>query len=229
MNKQNILHVWIRDGIGSNSEKRFNKRMACCLHGDAKNMRKSLKIASVATVLFLALGIVVLAYANSQNTLNASYDEQWQSRMQNMQTFLESNNYTIPEDCTMHGHMRHMPQGQANGFPWTERFLENATLSTVQGTVVSEFKGMLILNTDAGQVRVLLPKEWAVDNEVVGRASLFNGTFASAGQNVTVKVLESELFSNANFSLNVMMGYEAINATGTHAYAVLPFNIQPSS
>jgi hypothetical protein len=63
----------------------------------------------------------------------------------------------------------------------------------------------------------------------MGRAALFNGTFAGSGQNVTVKVLESKVFSNANFSLNVMMGYEAINATGTHAYAVLPFNIQPHS
>jgi hypothetical protein len=122
-----------------------------------------------------------------------------------------------------------MPQGRANGFPWAERFLENATLSTVQGTVVSEVKGILILNTDAGQVRILLPKGWTVGNEVMGRAALFNGTFAGSGQNVTVKVLESKVFSNANFSLNVMMGYEAINATGTHAYAVLPFNIQPHS
>jgi hypothetical protein len=74
----------------------------------------------------------------------------------------------------------------------------------------------------------LLPKDWTVDNEVVGRAALFNGTFTSQGQDVTVKVLESNVFSNANFSINVMMGYEAINASSTHAYAVLPFNIQPN-
>jgi hypothetical protein len=58
---------------------------------------------------------------------------------------------------------------------------------------------------------------------------LFNGTFASEGQNVTVKVLESDVFTNASFSLNTMLGYEVINATSIHAYAVLPFNIQPSS
>jgi hypothetical protein len=186
-------------------------------------MRKSLKIASVAAVLLLAFGAVVFVYASSQNALKANYDERQQIAMQNMQTYFDSNNCTLPD------HIRCMPQGRANGFPWTERFLENATLSTVQGTVVSEVKGMLILNTDTGQIRVLLPKDWTVGNEVVGRATLFNGTFASSGQNVTVKVLKSEVFSNVNFSINVMMGYEAINATGTHAYAVLPFNIQPSS
>ena len=186
-------------------------------------MRKSLKIATVAAVLFLALGAVVFVYASSQNALKANYDERQQIAMQNMQTYFDSNNCTLPD------HIRCMPQGRANGFPWTERFLENATLSTVQGTVVSEVKGMLILNTDTGQIRVLLPKDWTVRNEVVGRATLFNGTFASSRQNVTVKVLKSEVFSNVYFSINVMMGYEAINATGTHAYAVLPFNIQPSS
>jgi RNase P/RNase MRP subunit p29 len=150
--------------------------------------------------------------------------------IQNMQTFFESHNYTLPDNVTMPwGHMRRMPQMRANGLQWTEGLLQNATLSTVQGTVVSEVKGMLVLDTGSGEVRVLLPKDWTLDNEVVGRASLFNGTFASPGQTVTVKVLESDVFSNANFSINIMIGYEAINATATHAYAVLPFNIQPNS
>jgi predicted transglutaminase-like protease len=75
----------------------------------------------------------------------------------------------------------------------------------------------------------MLPEDWTVGNDVVGRTSLFNSNFANLGQNVTVKVLENELFSNASFNINTMLGYEVINATDTHAYAVLPFNIQPSS
>lgn len=184
-------------------------------------MRKSLKIAAVAAVVLLALGAAVLVYANS-NSSNASDDEQ-QTGIQNMETFLESHNYTMPNCMKRMGHMR------GNGLQWFERLSENATLSTVQGTVISVVRGMLILDTGAGQVRVLLPKEWSVNHEVIGRAELFNGTFADPGQNVTVKVLESDVFSNANFSINIMIGYEAINATGTHAYAVLPFNIQPNS
>ena len=185
-------------------------------------MRKSLKIAAVAAVVFLALGAVVFVYASSQNSFKANDDEQ-QMGMQNMQTFFGSN------DSTTFGHMKCGPQMQANDLQWAKGLLENATLSTVQGNVVSEFKGMLILDTGTGQIRVLLPKAWSVDNEVIGRAKLFNGTFASQGQSVTVKVLESEVFDNANFSINEMLGYEAINATGTQAYAVLPFNIQPAS
>jgi predicted RNA-binding protein with EMAP domain len=193
-------------------------------------MRGSLKIAAAGTVLLLALGAIVFVYANAQNTAVANA-EQERTILQYMQTYAESNNNTLckPDNGAMMGHMNSMRHMEQNKFQWSEQFLENATLSTVQGTVVSQVKGMLILNTDTGQVRILLPREWTVGNEVVNSATLFNGTFASAGQDVTIKVIQSTTFSNANFSLTVMMGYEAINATDTHAYAILPFNITPSS
>jgi hypothetical protein len=38
-----------------------------------------------------------------------------------------------------------------------------------------------------------------------------------------------EIFESPSFSINVMVGYEITNATGTTAYAELPFNIVPSS
>lgn len=193
-------------------------------------MKKSLKMATVAVVALLALGAVAFVYASSLNGFNANNtDEQKQMDMQNMRSFFMTDNITLPDNVTMPCHMRRGPQMHANGLQLGRNFLENATISTVQGTVVSEYKDMLILNTDAGQVRVLLPKEWSVNNDIISRGELFNGTFASSGQNVTIKVLESDVFSNASFSINVMIGYEAINATSTHAYAVLPFNITPHS
>jgi hypothetical protein len=192
-------------------------------------MRKNLKIVTAAAVLFIAVGAIVLVYANAQNALNANGDQQ--TTMQNMQTFFESNNQTFCgwDNRTMRGHMRGMPQMQENGLQSITSFFENGTLSTVQGSVVSEFRGMLILDTGSSELRVLLPQAWSVDNEVVGRVKLFNGTFASPGQTVTIKVLENNVFSNENFNINMMLAYEAINATSTHAYAVLPFNIQPAS
>jgi hypothetical protein len=191
-------------------------------------MRKSLKIAAVATVLLLVLGVAVFVYASSQNSLSANADTQTVPYMRSMWTS-GSDNSVLPDNVTPPCFMGRMPGMRRNGFGGFGGFLQNATLSTVEGTVVSEVRGILILNTASGEVRVMLPKEWTVGNEVIGRASLFNGTFASSGQSVTVKVLESNVFSNASFSLNEMLGYEAVNATSTHAYAVLPFNIQPSS
>jgi hypothetical protein len=194
-----------------------------------KTLRKSLKIATLVTVALLALGAAAYVYACSQNGATANANEQWMG-MQNMRAFFWPKNITLPNNVTMPwGRMVRMPQMRVNGLPVTERLLQNGTLSSVNGTVVSEVRGMLVLDASTGQIRVLLPKDWTVGNEVVDRAKLFNSTFASAGQGVTVKVLETDVFSNANFSVNVMMGYEVINATGTHAYAVLPFNIQPKS
>jgi hypothetical protein len=178
-------------------------------------MRKSLKIAAAVTMLFAAFGAIVLAYATSQNA-SAPYG-------QNTSTHTVDNATNVLQYC------KHM--GMNGAHPWAKRFLENATITTINGTVVSEFKGMLILNTGSGEVRILMPQYWSVNNEVVGRSKLLNSTysFSGPGENITATVLESRLFSNMSFSIGVMVGYEITNATGTDAYAVLPFNIVPNS
>ena len=186
-----------------------------------KKMRKSLKIATVAVVLFLGIAATVLLFTNSQNVL--ATDDAQQTTLSNMQTYFDQNNETGP--C----HMRGGFGMRTGGFGAMTGLFENATLSTVEGSVVSVTRGMLILNTASGQVRVMVPQEWTLDNAVVSRSELFNGTFVSAGQTLTAKVLKADIFSNASFSANVMLAYEAVNGTGTHAYAVLPFNIEPAS
>lgn len=188
-------------------------------------MRKSLKIAAVATALFLVLGAATFVYAAM---LNGSGNDEQQTNMQNIQGFLNSNNITLPNGMNWPCRMNRRGQMFGNGLPLGSFLSENTTLSTVEGSVVSQLRGILILDTGSGQVRVLIPNAWTLGNDVVSRAELFNGTFASTGQTLTVNVLESTLFSNTNFSVNMMLGYEATNATGTHAYAVLPFNIQPT-
>jgi len=191
-------------------------------------MRKTLKIAAVAAVAMLALGVMALVYACSQNVTPANASEaqieKWSPR-----GFFYSGNATSLNNLTMPCPMGHLPRMGRNNFGWNARLLENATNSTITGTVVAEAKGMLVLDISSGQIRVSLPQEWTVGGSVVNRTSLFDGTFASQGQTVTLYVLESTLAKNTSFSINTMLGYEAINVTGTHAYAVLPFNIQPNS
>ena len=192
-------------------------------------MRKNLKIVSAAVVLLLALSAIALVYAGIQS--GSTLANAQQTGNQDMQTFFDSNNLTLPSNATWPGHMGrcHDQQMMGDGPQLVQMLSENATLSTVEGTVVSQSGRILILDTGSSQVRVMIPNEWTVGNEVINSAALFNGTFVSSGQTLTVNVLKSDLFSNANFSVNVMLGYEAVNATGTHAYAVLPFNIQPAS
>jgi len=188
-----------------------------------------LKITALATVILIALGAVAYAYAFSQDGTTASSIDQ-QTSIGNMQSYFAANNITHPDNVTIpRCHEGRMPQMRENDFAFSYAFLQNATLSSVNGTIVTTTQGLLILDTNSGQIKISLPTEWTVGNDVVARTSLFNGTFASPGQSVTIDVLESNVFSNSNFTINMMMGYEAINATGTTAYAVLPFNIQPTS
>ena len=191
------------------------------------NMKKSLKIAAVTATVLLALTAVVYVYACSRSGYDTSGDQQ-QTSTQGTEPFIQ--NY-LTSSCTnvTAGQLKGMWKMPGNRLKAIYYFLQNATISTVKGTIASEFKGMLILETNSSEVRILLPKDWSVGNDVIDRATLFNGTFATSGANVTISVLESEVFSNANFSINVMIGYEVTNATGTQAYAVLPFNIQPHS
>ena len=161
-----------------------------------------LEVASVAVVLFLALSAIAFVYAGMQNSL-ALADEQ-QTGNQDMQTFFDSNNVTLPSNGAWQCHMErgHGRQMMGDGLQFVQLLSENATLSTVQGTIVSQSGDVLILDTGSGQVRVMIPSEWTVGSEVVSGAALFNGTFANSGQTLTVDVLKSDLFSNANFSVN---------------------------
>lgn len=114
-------------------------------------------------------------------------------------------------------------------YPKLELFKEliaNATPIEINGTVVALIKDMLVLDTDEGHVRIHLPPVWTINYEVMQTEELFNNTFSSIGQNVTVKALKAVLFENEGLSINIIMGYEIINAESVHAYAVLPFNIE---
>ena len=103
------------------------------------------------------------------------------------------------------------------GPQFSGEFLQNATLASVSGSVVTETRGLLLLDTSSGQVSIQIPNEWNIGSQVVSGATLFNGAFASSGQTVTLQVLESNVFSNTSFTLNEMVGYQATNATGTTA------------
>ena len=106
------------------------------------------------------------------------------------------------------------------------RFIANATPVEIHGTVVALVKRMLVLNTAEGQVRILLPPKWTVAEKVLQREDLFKTDYLTIGQSITVKALKGTLVTRESYSIYVLFGYEIINASGIHAYAVLPFNIE---
>ena len=205
-------------------------------------MRKSLVIVAVLGVMLCVVGAVLFANAFASTSSPAVNSAVPQLNVQPSQNWINPGgpmipgNFTFPGNFAMpgnfgfQGRMMHGMHGRPMFGPQLfGRFLQNATLASVSGSVVTETRGLLLLDTSSGQVSIQIPYEWNIGSQVVSGATLFNSTFASSGQTVTLQVLESNVFSNTSFTLNEMVAYQATNATGTTATAVLPFNIQPTS
>ena len=107
--------------------------------------------------------------------------------------------------------------------------LNNSEPVEIEGEAVIYHKDVLIVNSDNGQVRIALPEEWTVETNIVTREMLFGSGYLNQGENVTVKALRTNLFEKVGLSIYFLIGYEIIDDTDVHAYAVLPINIEALS
>jgi hypothetical protein len=165
---------------------------------------KILGIALVVMAVTVLLVYVPFALANSQN---------------NRRNWPKNVPMTIEE----------IPDSQfADGFRQRllRRFIENSTLAEIQGTVVASVRNLLVLDTQDGQVRIHLPRTWIVNGEKFEKEDLFGKGYLTIEQSITVKALKGTLVTKDTYSIYVVLGYEIVNASSVHAYAVLPFNIQ---
>lgn len=105
-------------------------------------------------------------------------------------------------------------------------FLKHAEPTEVDGTIVALAEKKLILDTSEDQIRVNLPAEWTVDNEVLTREELFASGYLSEGESVTVKALGADLIDKEGLRIYLLVGYEIINESGVHATANLRVNIE---
>jgi hypothetical protein len=105
-------------------------------------------------------------------------------------------------------------------------FLNHSEPTEVDGTVVALAEKKLILNTDSDQIRVNLPAEWTVDNEVLTREELFASGYLSEGESITVKALGADLVDKEGLRIYLLVGYEIIDQSGVHATANLNVNIE---
>jgi len=213
-----------------------------------QTMRKSLITIAVIGVMLCVVGAVLFASASASPNAPAVNSAVPQVDVQPPQiaynpggpmipsNFTFTGNFTFPGNFAVQGgfgfqgRMMHGMNGrQTFGPQLSGQFLQNATIASVSGSVVTETRGLLLLDTSSGQVSIQIPNEWNIGSQVVNGATLFNSAFATSGQTVTLQVLESNVFGNTSFTLNEMEAYQATNATGTTATAVLPFNIEPTN
>jgi hypothetical protein len=115
------------------------------------------------------------------------------------------------------------PRLRAHLIRW---FLRRSEPVEVEGTVVALFKRLLIVNTDEGQIRIHLSQAWIIDEELTMREELFESGYLSKGENIVVKALRADVIAKEGLRIYLLLGYEIIDESGVHAYAVLPFNIE---
>lgn len=169
-------------------------------------MNKYVKIAAIAVVALVALGRFTFVYAYAQTSSTAS-----------------GNSLTTAQQVR-----QFLSQHPVIARRVLANFLNKANLGDVTGTVVTESQGTLVLSTDQGQVNVLMPAMWTYNGQQLNRTELVSGAFVGTGDMVTIKVLEVDSAKNG-FTVSVMVGYEAVNAAGASANAILPFNIKVGS
>jgi hypothetical protein len=105
-------------------------------------------------------------------------------------------------------------------------FLKHSEPVEVEGTALTLTNNMLIANTAEDQIRVHLPAEWTVVDEVIPREELFARGYLSEGEDITVKALEANLINKEGHRIYLLVGYEIINYYGIHAYVNLRVNIE---
>jgi hypothetical protein len=117
-------------------------------------------------------------------------------------------------------------RGDISKLEWVLWFLNNSEPVAIEGAAVTLLDGMLVVNTADGQVRVALPEEWTVGTDVVAREMLFESSYLSVGENVTVSALRADIIQKEGLSIYFAVGYEIVDDAGVHAYAAIPINIE---
>ena len=191
---------------------------------EAKKLTSRTKILGIAIVIVAVTGLLLyvpLSLAGSRNNHRNEEDENHAPMVPMLPMMI---NDEIHEWIN-----RARPLFQRFGGLIQEllrRLVANSTAVEIHGTVVTLVNRMLVLNTAAGQVRIHLPAKWIVGGDVLEREDLFETDYLTIGQSVTVKALKGTVIARETYIISVLLGYEIINVTSVHAYAVLPFNIE---
>ena len=151
-----------------------------------QTMRKSLIIIAVIGVMLCVVGAVLFAIASASPNTPAVNSAVPQVDVQPSQiacnpggpmipsNFTFTGNFTFPGNFAVQGgfgfqgRMMHGMHGrQTFGPQLSGEFLQNATIASVSGSVVTETRGLLLLDTSSGQVSIQIPSEWNIGSQVI--------------------------------------------------------------
>ena len=102
--------------------------------------------------------------------------------------------------------------------------LKNGTPATLVGTAEVQTGNIVVMDTDNGQINVVVPGKWVVDGQVLTVADLFDGTPFTLGESeLSVDTLMVELKTETH-TVSAYFAYKIVLGETT-ANALLPFNI----
>jgi len=107
-------------------------------------------------------------------------------------------------------------------------FFKDAEVVTIDGTVVTHARNILIVDSEGKRLNILLPPLWSVNTEdrVLNLSAIFKENYVKAGDTVTITALERAVKNEKGVSVSFIVAYEILDeTTDNHLYAILPFNI----
>jgi len=107
-------------------------------------------------------------------------------------------------------------------------FFKDAEVVTIDGTVVTRSRNILIVDSEGKRLNILLPPLWSVNTEdkVLNLSAIFKENYVKAGDTVTITALERTVRNEKGVSVSFIVAYEILDeTTDNHLYAILPFNI----
>jgi len=110
-----------------------------------------------------------------------------------------------------------------------KEFLKKAKNVTIEGTVITHFRNILVVQSGDHRLNILLPPIWSVNAEdkVANLTEVFS-TYIKAGHMIEIKALERDFTNSNDVTISIIVAYEIHDLTSdNHLYAILPFNINP--
>lgn len=136
------------------------------------------------------------------------------------------NEVSLGDDLTM----AQIEQIKPENFPIRPRvrfvlwFLKNAEPIEVEGKVVALSERKLVLNIEENQIRVNMPNQWTVNDQIISLNELYENHLKD--QSVTIKVLEADMVNNEGLRIYIQVGYKLTTESGIQANACLKINIE---
>ena len=184
-------------------------------------MKSKLKVLAVALVTIAVVG--ALLYTPLINALQTDEGQESDTEMPNDMNFAAHPRFKSWLRARL-GESDARTRNKRTRAVWW--FLNHSEPVEAEGTAVTLFKSMLVVNTVEGQIRIHLPPAWIVGEEQTMREELFENGYLSVDKSITVKALRADMIDKEELCIYLLLGYEIINEDDVHAYAVLPFNIE---